>query len=115
MRVILSGRKTSRTTQLIELCAETERNGKISYIVCHSHEAAYAIKQKAMEMNLDIRFPITFAEFMSGLYAGQRIKNFFFDNADMFLQSLTPVHIAAVVFEKEKENEDASLPDYLDH
>lgn len=107
MQVILSGRKTSRTTRLIEMCAEAEKKGEISYIVCHSHEAAYAIKQKAEELNLFIGFPLTFGEFLDHQYHGKVIKNFYIDNADMLLQSLTAVHIEAVVLEKEKESLDA--------
>jgi hypothetical protein len=94
--VIARGRKRSKTTQLIELCAEAEAKGEISYIICHNHQEAYRIAQKALEMNLIISFPITYFEFTKHQYEGRTIKNFFFDNVDMFLQSLTTVHIAAM-------------------
>jgi hypothetical protein len=108
MRVICSGRKTSRTTQLIEMCAEAEARGEVSYIVCHSQQAASHIFQRAQEMGLIIGFPITFEEFRGANYAYNNIKNFYMDNADYFLQSLTPVKISAVVFEK-REDEDADI------
>lgn len=100
MRVICSGRKTSRTTQLIEMCAEAEKRGEASYIVCHSHEEAYRIAQKAKELNLFIGFPLIYDEFLSREYYGNGIKNFFIDNADKLLQTLTPVHIGAIVVER---------------
>jgi hypothetical protein len=101
MRVILSGRKTSRTTTLIELCAEAEVRGEVSYIVCHSREAAQKIFQKAEELSKNIGFPITYDEFIDNKYSHRNIKNFFIDNADHLLQSLTPVRIDTVVLERE--------------
>jgi hypothetical protein len=101
VRVILGSRKTSRTTQLIELCHEAEMRGEVSYIICHSQEEAYRIATKATEMNKPISFPISYDEFTRGQYYGKTISHFFFDNADKYLQSLTPVHIAAIVVEKE--------------
>lgn len=103
MRVICSGRKTSRTTQLIEMCAEAESLGEISYIVCHNHQTAYHIAERAREMGLSIRFPLSFEEFKKGLYNEQIIKNFYIDNADYLLQNMTQVPIRAVVFEKEPD------------
>lgn len=105
MRVIYSGRRTSRTTQLIEACARAEANGEVSYIVCGNHDQAYAIHQKAKEMGKWIGFPLTYDEFLSRRYAGQNIKNFFIDNADHLLQQLSYVSIRVVTMEK-RENDD---------
>lgn len=99
MRVICSGRKTSRTTQLIELCAAAEARKEVSYIVCHNHEQAYAIAQKAKELGLFIGFPLTYDEFLHGSY-GRNIANIFIDNVDFLLRRLTPCHIAAVTIIK---------------
>lgn len=96
VRVICSGRKTSRTTTLIQLAAEAEARREPSYIVCHSQREASRIFQKAGEMGLTIGFPITYAEFLREQYVRRNIKNFFIDNAEMLLQYMTPVNIAAV-------------------
>lgn len=96
MDIIVGGRKTSKTTQLIELCAEAQAKGEVSYIICHSQDNARMISQKAREMGLTIRFPMTYSEFNNRQYAGLNIEHFFFDNVDMYLKSLTPVHIAAI-------------------
>lgn len=102
MRVIASGRKTSRTTRLIEMAAEFERKGEVSYIVCGTHDQAYRIAQKAKELDFSISFPITYEEFRNlSVSSGRNIKHLLIDNADHFLQSLTPVHIAAIVVEAE--------------
>lgn len=103
MRVIYSRRKTSRTTQLIELCAEAEARGEASYIICRDSTEAQRIFKKAHEMDLYIGFPITYDEFLHRKYAGNNIKHFFIDNADWLLQHLTPVHIAAIVILKDDD------------
>lgn len=101
MKVICGHRKTSRTTTLIEWCHEAERvRGEISYIVCQSQEEARRIHQRAIEMGKPVAFPITYDEFRNSDYFVGTIKNFFFDNADKFIQLLTPVHIEAIVVEK---------------
>lgn len=99
MRIIAGGRKTSRTTRLIEMSAELEAAGEVNYIVVANHDQAYRVAQKAKELGLNIGFPITYDEFEHNKYAGQNIQHFLIDNADHFLQSLTPVHIAAIVVE----------------
>lgn len=101
MRIIASGRKTSRTTRLIEMCAELEAKGEISYIVCKNQEQAYAIAKKAKELNLVIGFPISYDEFMRYEYSSRSVRHFLIDNADHFLESLTPVNIAAIVVESD--------------
>jgi hypothetical protein len=100
MNVILRHRKSGRTQSLIELCAEAEGRGEVSYIVCSSHVEAHRIAETAKEFNLNIGFPITYHEFLKGEYFGRNIKNFFIDNADHLLQSITTVPIKAVTMEK---------------
>lgn len=101
MRVIASGRKTSRTTQLIELCHEAEMRGEPSYIVCRDSEAARRVFDRAGEMHKRIKFPITFDDLR--LYAHPSIANLFIDDADKLLQTLTPVRIATVTILKEPD------------
>lgn len=105
MRVIASGRKTSRTTRLIEMAAELEAKHEMCYIVVHKHEEAYRIAQKAKEMSLNIGFPLTYDEFMDkGSRVGRPTKmKVLIDNADHFLQYLAgpTIEVAAIVVEAE--------------
>lgn len=88
MKLLYKHRQTGRTTELIQRCAKAEKNGEVSYIVCHTQNEAYRIAERAKQMNLIIGFPITFDEFLNHSYAGQNIDNFFIDNADMLLQRM---------------------------
>jgi hypothetical protein len=101
MKVIASGRKTSRTTQLIERCNEINSKGDLCYIICHTHGEAYRIAQKAKELGYNIPFPIDYVEFLRHEYSGQTIRAFLIDNADFLLQSLTPIPIDTIVVHKE--------------
>lgn len=103
MRVIASGRKTSRTTRLIEMSAELVAKGEINYIVVGKHEEAYRIAQKAKEMNLNIGFPITYAELLNDTLRGSFTQKILIDNADHFLQYLVgpTIEVAAIVVEAE--------------
>lgn len=106
MIIIASGRKTSRTTRLIEMCAEAEAAGEVSYIVARHHQHAWNIAQKAKELGLTIGFPLTFEEFLIGKQHSRFIKNFFIDDADLLLQSMTHSNVKAITVLKEPELED---------
>lgn len=101
MKVIYGGRQSGRTLRLIEMCAESEAEGKISYIVCHSQEEAYRIAQMAKRLKLFIGFPITYAEFVGRAYDAFTVKCFFIDNVDYLLQYISHVPIKAVTIETE--------------
>jgi hypothetical protein len=104
MKIIMAGRKTGKTSLLINLAAEAEAKGEVCYIVCRSHEQAYRIAQRAKEQGLNIGFPITFDEFIGNRYARNNIEKFFIDNADHLLQALTNVEIAAITVEREPDD-----------
>jgi len=94
--VITGGRQSGRTTRLIELCAEAEAKGEVSYIVCQSHSECYRIAKLAETMELRIAFPISYDEFRS-IGQGHFIKNFYIDNADTLLEWLAgPVSVKAI-------------------
>lgn len=103
MKVILRHRKTGRTQDLILMCSKAEKRGEISYIVCASQEEARRIFEEAEALESPIAFPITYYEFRAQQYAGRNIQNFFIDNADHFLQSLTTVPIRAVTMEQTED------------
>jgi len=100
MKIILRDRHTGRTEELIRLCAEAEARGECSYIVCLNHVEAYRIAQEAKKLDLFISFPITSREFLNAEYSSRNIKNFFIDNADQLLQSMTAVPIQVVTMEQ---------------
>lgn len=99
MLVIASGRKTSRTSRLIEISAEAQSQGKNNYIVVRSQRQAHLISQKAKELGLNINFPISFDEFLTHRYHGPHIDHFLIDDADQLLQSISSVSIKAIVVE----------------
>lgn len=103
MIIIASGRKTSRTTRLIEMSAEAESRGEVNYIVCGTREQAYRIAQKAKELGLNIGFPITYHEFLDHQYYDRHIDHLLIDNADYLLQGMTPVPIKAITLLKEED------------
>jgi hypothetical protein len=102
MKVILRPRGTGRTEELIRLCAEAEKRGEVSYIICNSHDEAYRISMVAEELKLRIAFPITTVEFLERRYSAGNIKNFYFDNVDHFIQAMTNVQIQAVTMEQQE-------------
>ena len=106
MNIIVGGRQTGRTTELIKLAAKAEQQGEVSYIVCHNHASAYSISKRAQEMGLNIGFPLTYDEFLNHRYAGSSIKNLYIDNIELLIQYMTPVHVAAITVTKEKRDDD---------
>lgn len=107
MLVIASGRKTSRTTQLMYLCDEAENKGEHSRIVCRDKRHADSVEQKARELGLLIRPPLTHDQFYEGTFLrGSQIKNYFIDDLDYFISRFAPPNtIAAVTILREPEVE----------
>ena len=101
--VIASGRKTSRTTRLLERCQELNSQGELTYLVCMTREEVQRVSQKATEMGYNIPFPITFGEFLGYNYSSRNIKHFLIDNADYLLQMLTAVPIEGITLHKEPD------------
>jgi hypothetical protein len=86
------------------MCAAAEKLGEVSYIVCLDQPEARRIFERAHELDLVIGFPITLNEFLKHEYYARTIKNFYIDNADHLLRSLTPVTIQAIVMEEVVES-----------
>lgn len=103
MEVIYGGRQTGKTTKLIEMCAEAEQRGEVSYIVCPYHADAYRIAERAKSLNLNIAFPITINEFLKGGYHGRHIEHFYIDRTEALLRHLSSVPIEAIVLDKTNE------------
>jgi hypothetical protein len=72
-------------------------------MVCHSHQEAVRVHQKASEMGYNIPFPLTFTEFRQGGIFHVNIKHFLIDNADYLLAEMSRVPIDTIVVFKERE------------
>jgi len=101
MKKILRSRQSGRTDELIQICAEAEARGEVSYIVCMDQQEARRIFQRSLDMELNIGFPVTFDEFLNNQYAARNIRHFYIDNADYLLRSLTTVDIQVITMEQE--------------
>lgn len=95
MKIIYKPRQCGKTIEAIKMSAETG-----SYIVCRSQGECRRVFRMAQVLGLNIPFPISFDEFLRGKYHGRHIKGFIIDNADMFLQYLTPVRVECVTLSK---------------
>lgn len=91
MKVIVGGRQTGKTIDLIKRSAEC--NG---YIVCHSLEECSRIFAIARELDLLINFPICYAEFINHHYYSKGIKFFLIDNVNLLLQRMSKVPIDTI-------------------
>lgn len=94
-QIILQGRQSGKTTDLIKRCHEIG-----GYIVCRSQKECARIFQMARKMKLNISFPISYYEFIRKEYYGNGIKKFHIDCADEFLCSLTHVPIVTITMTK---------------
>lgn len=109
MQIILGARQTGKTTKLIEMCYEADQLGEVAYIICHSHEEAYRISQKAEAMGKPVRFPITYKETTEGLRGGY-INKVFIDNVDLFVRTLFPLPIGAITINYDNHNNGSGQP-----
>ena len=91
MKIIFRPRQSGKTQELIK-----ESSKEWSYIVCHSREEAKRISRIAMEMSLNIPFPITFDEFLGHKYHSKGIKSFLIDNVEWILEQLTDIPIRTI-------------------
>lgn len=99
MKAIVAPRGSGKTTQLIKLCAAHQ----YALIVCRDRHMCEWTYRHAQELGYNIPLPITFQEFLSGVYRGKLIDALLFDNIDLSLQSLTNVPIEAITLTGENE------------
>ena len=89
MRIIQLGRGAGKTYQLVTKAAE---NG--GYIVCRDRKEVERIFQVALDRGLDIKFPLTFEEFVNKRYYGKGIGEFMIDEVDQLLEYIARVPIS---------------------
>jgi hypothetical protein len=98
MKIIMGGRASGKTTEVIKESAE-----KGFYIVCPTIRHAQSIFCKAKEMGLNIPYPLTIEEFIDRKYYGKNIKGFIFDDLDTSLQIITHAHIETIILNQSGE------------
>jgi len=94
VKVIHKPRQTGKTTELIKIASQEG-----GYIVCHSRDEAYRISKTAEESGKPILFPITYDEYLNGLFCGKNIKAFYIDNVELLLSRIArgvPVNAISV-------------------
>jgi len=98
MEIIVRPHRYGKTTELIKRASQV----KYGLIVCSSKNESFRIwdmiseMMKSGEITQAPPMPITYREFLDREYAGKNITEFFIDNADNLLQSITPVKIGAI-------------------
>ncbi len=90
MNTLIVPRNMGKTTALIKMSAATG-----DYIVTKNFDTADGIRKAAIEMGLRIPLPITYNCFLERDYS-IRISGFLFDDADIFLQSISIVPINVI-------------------
>lgn len=101
MEIIAGGRRSGKTTRLIQLSAEYG-----SYIICPSYKHVDLIVRLAKDMELDIPPPMTFEEFRTRQHFGRAIRSFLIDDADKLLAYLSDMPIQAITITVEEEDDD---------
>jgi len=91
MEKIILERGQGKTTSLIKRSSESGE-----YIVCSTLDEASRISAEARSMGLDIPFPISYGEFISGQYSSRNINGFLVDNADQLIKVISRVPITAI-------------------
>lgn len=105
MKIIIRGRQTGKTTELINECYD-----KQGYIVCHDLNECKRIFNLALGMGKNIPMPISYREFLYKRYYGRGIKNFHIDNVDMLLRYIASAPIETVTINKEPESNEMKRP-----
>jgi len=83
MEMIIQGRGYGKTKRMIELCAEHD-----GYIVCKDFETAQKIAKRAEDMGLDIRFPVSFGEWLGRPFWRAGVRQFFIDDLDLLVKHM---------------------------
>lgn len=100
MNVIYRRRQTGKTSELIERCSKD----KYSLIVAPNKHMCAAIFKQSKELGCSIPYPITFTEFIAGRFQGKQINNFYIDELEMCLNSISKgIHIDTIVISKNDE------------
>lgn len=97
MKIVVQGRQMGKTTKIIELAAKDDL-----YIVCPNRGMARNLFELAKQQGKAIRMPITWDEFITKKYYGEKIKGFAFDELGLSLRESTNVPIKMVTMSVEE-------------
>lgn len=98
MKIIHTPRQGGKTIQTIKLASETG-----GYIVCFSRIEAERVFKVANELDIRIRMPITWEEFIENRGAWPNLK-YHIDNIELCLERL-PKQVASISITTEDEEE----------
>lgn len=82
---------------LIRRCNKIDTEGGVAYILCANLETARFIKDEARKLNVDIRYPITFGEYIHGGVGIFITHIFVYDSEYILRQFLEPHRRNAMV------------------
>lgn len=108
MRIISKPRGQGKTTEAIKLAHKVD-----GYIVCLNHQEAVRVFNYAKELNLKIRFPITFEELSRGMHNAYPNQALIVDNADQYFNWLVKGRHQVVGLTTNVDNPNAPQ-DYLE-
>jgi len=83
MKIVNLDRGEGKTTKAIEQAHKTG-----AYIICKNRNEAHYIMAMAKEKDLNIRFPITFEEFLHSGMRGSHVRNIIIEDAERLFLSL---------------------------
>lgn len=98
MEIIYKKRNMGKTHDLLELANNTEGH---NLIVCHGRNAVDEVWALILKNEYNLPQPITFDDFINNRYHGMSFDNFFMDNVDLCLQSMSAVGIKAITLTEE--------------
>lgn len=84
-RLIARPVRHGKTMEAIRIAARTG-----AYMIVANMDEAGRVADLAQSMGLEVRFPITFDEYLRSRMAGSRVRNVVIDNADEFLRRVFP-------------------------
>ena len=92
LKVILGGRRSGKTTKLIQLAAETGA----TMVVLHRRRCDQ-LKQMAKDMGIEIKTPITFGDYMRPeFHRGREYSGFVIDDLEILLDGGCSAPVIAV-------------------
>lgn len=83
MKIVNLDRGEGKTTAAIKQAHETG-----AYIIVKSREEAHYTMRMAEELHLNIRFPVTFEEFLNSRMRGSHVRNIIIEDAERLFLSL---------------------------
>lgn len=105
-KIIIGTRASGKTTKLIrEACATGFT------IVCNNMQRCQSVIEQAHSLQITIRTPIPFRDFLERRHYGLGCAGFLFDDIDLILQGLSPLPIGAITLTNSGNVNNISIKD----